>query len=81
MRFNNPADVAECLIDNGDLEGYELSDQFSAEDVRALALESARSIIDARQELRQQRVRAGIGVRTVYLATVTDLSKRSRISA
>lgn len=78
--FDDVAQVATCLIENGDYNGQQLMASFSEDDVLAFATEDARRIVEARrqslnerQELRHElqaamaRVATNHEVRTVYI--------------
>jgi len=53
--FTSPEQVAECLIDNRDYDGYALMGKFSEADIMLLAIEDAQAIIANRQQVLQER--------------------------
>lgn len=69
VNFNDPDAVAECLVEYGDYEGYELDSSFTERDVFELALIDAKDIIATRERVKESRA---------YLAKLVGLDMRRR---
>jgi hypothetical protein len=77
--FTNPPAVAECLVDNGDYDGYTHDLAFSEADVFQLALEDAADIIKKRDNLLRarelQRLTLETTVRSIHQRNIWESTR------